>query len=85
MEAKAELFAFCSAALPFLHAVDAKAAEALRTEVTLVTDDKVMRHRHVTHCSLLLLALVVLVQLVLVLVLRMVTPPLPPQSRTTIR
>jgi len=40
VEAKAELFAFCSAALPFLHAVDAKAAEALRTEVTLVTDDK---------------------------------------------
>lgn len=37
---KAELFAFCAAALPFLHAVDATAAEALRTEVTFVTDDK---------------------------------------------
>jgi len=35
---KAEAWAFCGAALPFLHAVDAAAAERVRAEVTLDSD-----------------------------------------------
>jgi hypothetical protein len=39
--AKAELWAFCSAALPFLNAVDTAAAAAVRTEADFKTDSKI--------------------------------------------
>lgn len=39
--AKAELWAFCSAALPFLNAVDTAAAKAVRAEADFKTDSKI--------------------------------------------
>lgn len=44
---KAEMWAFCSAALPFLHDVDPTAAKTVRAEADFTTDDKMPSFKNV--------------------------------------